>query len=93
MLGIIPYPVIPGPDLIYSAMVTRALFTEFYSVKSSLPSSRARAGHRSWASSTIKSCVVIDKTTHTGVFVIPGLTRNPVRFQSFKFLDAGSSPA
>jgi hypothetical protein len=26
-------------------------------------------------------------------FVIPGLTRNPVRFQTIIFLDAGSSPA
>jgi hypothetical protein len=38
-------------------------------------------------------CVTIGKTTHIGVFVIPGLTRNPLFFQSFTLLDAGSSPA
>jgi hypothetical protein len=34
-------------------------------------------------------CVVIGKTTHIAVFVIPGLTRNPVFFQSVTLLDAG----
>ncbi len=38
-------------------------------------------------------CVAIGRTTHIGVFVIPGLTRNPVLFQSLTLLDAGSSPA
>ncbi len=38
-------------------------------------------------------CVAICRTTHIGVFVIPGLTRNPVLFQSLTLLDAGSSPA
>jgi hypothetical protein len=35
-------------------------------------------------------CVAIGKTTHIAVFVIPGLTRNPVFFQSVTLLDAGS---
>jgi hypothetical protein len=35
-------------------------------------------------------CVTIGKTMHIGVFVIPGLTRNPLFFQSFTLLDAGS---
>jgi hypothetical protein len=38
-------------------------------------------------------CVAIDKNLHIAVFVIPGLTRNPVLFQSMALLDAGSSPA
>jgi hypothetical protein len=38
-------------------------------------------------------CVAIGRTTHIGVFVIPGLIRNPVLFQSLTLLDAGSSPA
>jgi hypothetical protein len=38
-------------------------------------------------------CVVIDRTLHIAVFVIPGLTRNPVLFHSVTLLDAGSSPA
>jgi hypothetical protein len=29
----------------------------------------------------------------TGQFVIPGLTRNPLFFQSITLMDAGSSPA
>jgi hypothetical protein len=37
--------------------------------------------------------VVIVRTTPNGVFVIPGLTRNPALFQGFTVLDAGSSPA
>jgi hypothetical protein len=40
--------------------------------------------------SRLRDCVVIGKTTHIGVFVIPGLTRNPLFFQSFTLLDAGS---
>jgi hypothetical protein len=40
-----------------------------------------------------RDCVAIGKTTHTGIYVIPGLTRNPVFFQSVTLLDAGSSPA
>jgi hypothetical protein len=35
-------------------------------------------------------CVAIVKTTPNPIFVIPGLTRNPVSFQSFSPLDAGS---
>jgi hypothetical protein len=35
-------------------------------------------------------CIAIGKTTHIAVFVIPGLTRNPVFFQSVTLLDAGS---
>ena len=35
-------------------------------------------------------CVVIRKTTYIGVVFIPGLTRNPVLFQSVRLLDAGS---
>jgi hypothetical protein len=31
----------------------------------------------------VADCVTIGKTTHIGVFVIPGLTRNPLFFQSF----------
>ena len=38
-------------------------------------------------------CVVIGKTTHIPIFVIPGLTRNPVLLQMVMLLDAGSSPA
>jgi len=34
--------------------------------------------------------VAIDKTTHIGLVVIPGLIRNPVLFQSITRLDAGS---
>jgi hypothetical protein len=37
--------------------------------------------------------VIIVKTPRNRVFVIPGLARNPVLFQSTPFLDAGSSPA
>ena len=33
-------------------------------------------------------CVITGKTTPNAVFVIPGLTRNPVRFQYVTFLDA-----
>jgi hypothetical protein len=34
--------------------------------------------------------VAIGRTPHNGIFVIPGLTRNPVLFQSIASLDAGS---
>jgi hypothetical protein len=37
--------------------------------------------------------VAIVKTPRIRVFVIPGLTRNPVLFEGIMFLDAGSSPA
>jgi hypothetical protein len=43
--------------------------------------------------SGVVECVVIVKTPHIRVFVIPGLTRNPVLFRSVTLLDAGSSPA
>ena len=33
------------------------------------------------------------QTTHFCVFVIPGLTRNPLLFHSMTLLDAGSGPA
>jgi hypothetical protein len=45
------------------------------------------------AYSRVADCVAIDETMHFRVFVIPGLTRNPVSFQRLTFLDAGSSPA
>jgi hypothetical protein len=35
-------------------------------------------------------CVTFSKTRHSSVFVIPGLTRNPLFFQSITLLDAGS---
>jgi hypothetical protein len=38
-------------------------------------------------------CVAIVITLHIHHFVIPDLTRNPVLFQRFTLLDAGSSPA
>jgi hypothetical protein len=41
------------------------------------------------SSHPLSDCVTIGKTTHIGVFVIPGLTRNPLFFQSFTLLDAG----
>ena len=34
--------------------------------------------------------VTIEKTTHTTIFVIPGLTQNPDFFQIVTLLDAGS---
>jgi hypothetical protein len=37
--------------------------------------------------------VAIDKDSYIAVFVIPGLTRNPVLLQSITALDAGSGPA
>jgi hypothetical protein len=37
--------------------------------------------------------VAIGKTNHITVFVIPGLIRNPLLYQSVTLLDAGSSPA
>jgi hypothetical protein len=40
--------------------------------------------------SRLRGCVTIGKATQTYVFVIPGLTRNPVFFQIVVFLDAGS---
>ena len=40
-----------------------------------------------------RDCVAISKTSLIGVFVIPGLTRNPVHFRRVALLDAGSSPA
>jgi hypothetical protein len=40
-----------------------------------------------------RGCVTIDKTAHSAVFVIPGLTRNPAFFPTITLLDAGSSPA
>ncbi len=43
--------------------------------------------------SGLRDCVLIGKTTPKAVFVIPGLTRNPVLFQNITLLDAGSSPA
>jgi hypothetical protein len=47
-----------------------------------------REAYRS--SHPLSGCVTIGKTTHIGVFVIPGLTRNPLFFQSITLLDAGS---
>ena len=41
----------------------------------------------------LRDCVAISKTSLIGVFVIPGLTRNPVHFRRVALLDAGSSPA
>ncbi len=38
----------------------------------------------------LRGCVIIDKTMHHPLFVIPGLTRNPVLFQTVLTLDAGS---
>jgi hypothetical protein len=38
-------------------------------------------------------CVAIGNTNSITVFVIPGLTRNPLLYQSVTLLDAGSSPA
>ena len=38
-------------------------------------------------------CIAIGKTTLLGIFVIPGLTRNPAHFRSVALLDAGSGPA
>ena len=40
-----------------------------------------------------RGCVMIGKIMRIGIFVIPGLTRNPVYFHSVVLLDAGSSPA
>jgi hypothetical protein len=41
----------------------------------------------------LPDCVAIGKATREGLFVIPGLTRNPVLFREITSLDAGSSPA
>ncbi len=38
----------------------------------------------------LRGCVIIVKTAHHPIFVIPGLTRNPVLFQTVLTLDAGS---
>ena len=38
-------------------------------------------------------CVTIGNSAHIGLFVIPGLTRNPLLFQRSMLLDAGSGPA
>jgi hypothetical protein len=38
-------------------------------------------------------CVAISNTYHFTALVIPGLTRNPLLYQSITLLDAGSSPA
>ena len=39
----------------------------------------------------ISGCVIIGKATQIAVFVIPGLTRNPVFFQRSTLLDAPAS--
>jgi hypothetical protein len=39
---------------------------------------------------SLGGCVTIVKNTHHPIFVIPGLTRNPVSFQADAQLDAGS---
>ena len=39
----------------------------------------------------VADCVVIVRTLHIQVYVIPGLTRNPVLFRRVTLLDAGSS--
>ena len=36
-----------------------------------------------------RGCVIIGKIMRIGIFVIPGLTRNPVHFHSVVLLDAG----
>jgi len=41
----------------------------------------------------LRGCIAIIKTAPIGVFVIPGLTRNPAHLQGDAPLDAGSSPA
>ena len=43
-----------------------------------------------WLDSGFRGCVVIGKTTHISLFVIPDLTRNLLLFQSLTLLDAGS---
>jgi hypothetical protein len=43
--------------------------------------------------SSAADCVAIVKTKRIAVFVIPGLTRNPVLFERLGLLDTGSSPA
>ena len=50
-------------------------------------------GDFSFYHSRKRDCVENGRTTPKGVFVIPGLTRNPVLFQIAMLLDAGSSPA
>ena len=43
--------------------------------------------------SGLPDCVAISQTANIRLFVIPGLTRNPLFFQRPTLLDAGSSPA
>jgi hypothetical protein len=43
--------------------------------------------------SGIPDCVAIGRMTPYSLFVIPGLTRNPLLFQSITIMDAGSNPA
>jgi hypothetical protein len=43
-----------------------------------------------WNNLLFRGCVTIVKITHHPIFVIPGLTRNPVFFQPVLTLDAGS---
>jgi hypothetical protein len=42
------------------------------------------------SSHPLSNYVAIGKTNHITVFVIPGLTRNPLLYQSVTLLDAGS---
>jgi len=55
--------------------------------------SAVEVGFKDVLDSRLPDCAAIVKTPHIRVFVIPGLTRNPVLFRYFTLLDAGSSQA
>ena len=75
------------PEIIYNRLWVSTLSAARHSREGRSPDPL------SFLDSRLRGCVIIDRTRPNSVFVIPGLIRNPVLYQSITLLDAGSSPA